>query len=203
MNLMLIGESGSGKDCIHSLLPNYHRIALADPIRTIVDTLRDRGVGAAFAESTAILGDNAPNDLMYILRFYSQTPRTSKEKALLQGIGMYFVECMDDVWIKQGQSKIVKGSNVITDIRRLSEFNHFKTLGFRSIYVESSEDLRIARLKQRDGGYNESSAKHKAESEIALLKPLCDSVIVNDGTLEELKVAVDGAVAWLNFSECN
>lgn len=203
MNLMLIGHSGSGKDCIHSLLPKYHRIALADPIRNIVKTLRDRGVGAAFAESIAILGDSAPNDLMYILRFYSQIPRTSKEKAVLQGIGMYFVECQDDVWIKQGQAKIIKGSNVITDIRRLSEFNHFKSLGFRSIYVECPEELRVQRLHQRDGGYNESSAKHKSESEIESLKPLCNSIVTNNGTLEELKVAVDGAVAWLQFTMAN
>lgn len=202
MNLMLIGEGGSGKDQVASML-SYHRIALADPIRTIVDTLHSKGVSAAEKLVFSMVDGNTPDDLREVLRFYSQIPRTTKNKQALQGIGTYLKDFQEDVWIKQGQAKMVKGSNVITDIRRLSEFNHFKSLGFRSIYVESSEELRIARLKDRDGDYSPSSALHKAEQEITGLKGLCDSTIENNGTLEELKVAVDGAVAWLQFDISN
>lgn len=194
MNIMLIGHSGSGKDCIHSLLPGYHRIALADPIRTIVSILRDRGVGAAFAYSTGLLGEHTPDDLMYILRFYSQIPRTSKEKSLLQGIGTYFVSCKDDIWINQAITAIQGDNNIITDIRRHSEFNTFKSMGFHSIYVECREDLRIQRLTMRDGEYNASSARHPAETEVTSLKELCDSVVVNESSLEELRINVESVV---------
>lgn len=204
MNLYLVGEAGSGKDQVASLLTGYHRIALADPIRDLVKTLRDCGVGSAFVESLKLLGeDNVPKDLMHILRFYSQLPRTSKERPLLQGIGTYYRECKDDVWINQGIAAMVSGSNVITDVRRRSELEAFKALGFKGIYVECPEHIRVARLRQRDGGYDESSSKHKAESEIAGLKEFCDYVVVNDGSLADLESKVDYAVHWLNFCMSN
>lgn len=203
MNIVLIGMQGSGKDAVAAMLSQYHRITLADPIRHLVSTLHTQGLDSAYDESVGLLGAYAPSDLMEKLRFYSQIPRTTKNREILQGIGTYFRECRGDVWLNKAVSQIAKGGNVVTDVRYVTEFTAFKALGFRSIFIECPEDLRIQRLQSRDGGYNESSAKHKAESEIGSLKPLCDSVIVNDGTLEELRVAVDGVVAWLQFNESN
>lgn len=204
MNIMLIGKMASGKDQVAAMLPRYNRVALADSLRELVAILRNDGVGASFSRSAELLGeDNVPNDLLYILRLYSQMPRTTKERPLLQGIGTYFRECNNDVWINTAKSKLVRGSNVITDVRRISEFKAFKALGFKAIYIEAPEELRIQRLRSRDGGYDENTAKHKAEAEIESLKELCDSVIINDGTLNDLETSVDREIAWLNFTETN
>ena len=199
MNIMLVGESGSGKDAISDIL-GYRRIALGDPIRVIVNTLPSLNTAEKLVASMV---DTVPSDLKEVLRFYSQIPRTHKNRVQLQGIGTYLRKHQDDIWIKQAIAKVSGYNNVITDCRRVNEFIAFKALGFKAVYVDAPESIRVARLQQRDHEYSASSANHECEGEIGGLRNLCDAVVVNDGTLEDLRVEVDLALAWLNFTASN
>lgn len=208
MNYFICGYQGVGKDTVASMIPHCHPIALADSIRLLIRNLRINGVASAYTQAAQLLGeDNVHNDLLHILRFYSQLPRSHKERTLSQGIGTYLRECKDTVWIDEVLRSIkgYQGSKswVVTDIRRVNEAKTFADMGFRGIWVESARDIRVQRLLDRDGDHDVAAENHVAESEIGLLKEYCEATVINQGSLEELRENVGIALAYIEFSMTN
>ena len=204
MNYFLCGASGSGKDTVASMIPHCRPIALADSIRLLIRNLRINGVASAYTQAAQLLGeDNVPNDLLHILRFYSQLPRSHKERTLSQGIGTYLRECKETVWIDE-VLRTIKASNVkswvVTDVRRVNEAKTFADMGFKGIWVESSRDIRVQRLLDRDSDHDVTTESHVSESEIGLLREYCEGVVINQGSLEELRENVGIALAYIDFS---
>lgn len=191
MNYFVCGYQGAGKDSVGSMIPQCKPIALATAIRDIIANLRTNGVASAYTQAAQLLGeDNVPKDLLHILRFYSQLPRSHKERQCSQGIGTYLRGFNENIWINEVLRVINTGNEkswVVTDVRRVNEAKTFAALGFKGIWVSASRDVRVQRLLSRDGDHDVSSESHVAESEIGLLREYCDATVINQGSINELR----------------
>jgi dephospho-CoA kinase len=211
MNYFICGYQGVGKDTVASMIPHCRPIALADSIRLLIRNLRINGVASAYTQAAQLLGeDNVPNDLLHILRFYSQLPRSHKERTLSQGIGTYLRECKDTVWIdevlrsiKGNQGGYIEKSWVVTDVRRVNEAKTFADMGFKGIWVESAHDIRVQRLLDRDGNHDVTAESHVSESEIGWLREYCEATVINQGSMEELRENVGIALAYIEWIGTN
>lgn len=187
MNLILISPAGGGKDTLFSCLPqNYRRYAFGDNIRLVARNLRINGVQPAYSQLRQMFDLNPPPNLLRKLEEFRRIPQDTKDRKLLQELGTY-CRCYDDyIWIRPIAQVAEYQSNMcITDCRRTTEFNSFPK--FTSVYINTPYELRLERLKERDGTVDELALKHKAEQEIESLRSRCTYTIDNSGTLEDLK----------------
>lgn len=115
---------------------------------------------------------------------------------LLQGIGKFFRDFDDDVWIRYLVKKIQTSTEsiVIDDIRRLNEVEYLKSLGFKIIRIQSSSETRKRRIEARmnkkisDQDWKRWS-NHLTEIQVNQLP--VDYTIKNNGTLRELNDEID------------
>lgn len=203
MNYIICGEAGSGKDSLALLLPGT-RIAFADDLKNVCRLLRIRDIYGAMNFMETLFNGKQPQDYRSQLRKFMEYPRVQgKDRLLLQDLGMWARESYENIWIDAVKAKVERCRTpvILTDCRFANEFHSFPS--FRSIYVECSEDVRVLRLSQRDGGYSAESLRHVAESEIEGLKELCNVRVINQGSLEELKENLGIALAYMEFNRTN
>lgn len=80
---------------------------------------------------------------------------------------------------------------IICGGRTKDDYLYWKQKGFYIIGVDIDENIRLERLKSRDGKYDTETMKDKTESEVRwIIDNVADTVIMNNGTLEELKFNV-------------
>jgi len=203
MNYIICGEIASGKDTVAELLPGT-RMAFADDFKVVCRLLRIRDIYGAFNFMETLFNGNEPKDYRKQLRKFMEYPvEQGKDRRLYQDIGMWSRQSYPDIWIDAVKRRIqrTKGSIVITDCRFYNELAAFPD--FHSIYVDCSEELRMQRMVARDGEVKQGSLGHAAEQEIQGLKELCNVVVVNEGSLDDLRVDVDSALAYMNFKMTN
>lgn len=130
------------------------------------------------------------------MREISQELELEITRDLLQGIGKFFREFDDDVWIKYLVKKIQASSDsiVVDDVRRKNELDHLKALGFIFFRIESSSEVRKMRIETRTNEKISEQdwrrwAKHLTEVQVTQLP--VDYTIKNNGTLKELKHEID------------
>lgn len=200
MNIFLVGPMGAGKDQVASVLPNYTRLAMGDHIRSLCKILRENSVHAAVSKLCELIPE-LPDDIYEKLRNIRNIPQTdAKNRAQTQELGTYLRLIKDDIWISEVLKDIQPHKSfVITDARRNAEFDAFTSAGFMSVWVEASDTVRKQRLIDRDGRYDEQWETNIAESQIQGLKGLCNVVIENNGTIDELRYKVD----YMMFSLTN
>ncbi len=115
---------------------------------------------------------------------------------LLQGMGKFFREFDDDVWIRYLTKKIQISTDsiVVDDLRRRNEVDYLKPLGFKFIRIESSSKKRKTRIETRtnkkisDHDWKRWS-NHLTETQVINLP--VDYIIKNDGTMKELEDQID------------
>ena len=130
------------------------------------------------------------------MREISQELDLEITRDLLQGIGKFFREFDDDVWIKYLVKKIQASTDsvVVDDIRRKNEVDYLKSLGFVLIRIDSSSEVRKMRIETRD---NEKISDQDWErwanhlTEVQVIQLPVDYTIENNGTLQELKDEID------------
>lgn len=205
MNIFVCGEVGSGKDTVAACLPYHERLSFGDEVRLVAKNMRDIGAVSTFLQASSMLDCDPPNDLLLVLKRFERIPRTKKDRELLQELGTHLKSIDCEVWIRAITTKMEPNVQyIITDVRYHDEFDALKKLGFIGVYVDSPRELRIERLKMRDGGHNVSSENHKAESQITSLREKCDYEVNNVGTVSDLKVQIDEIMRRCNmdrFSE--
>lgn len=80
---------------------------------------------------------------------------------------------------------------IIIGGRTITDCNYWRNKGFTIVGVDVDNDIRIARLKERDADFNENSLKHKTETDIPIIiQELCDVVVLNNGDISELRESV-------------
>jgi len=191
MNIILCGTAGSGKDTVFDLLDGYHRYAFGDNIRLVARTLRINGVQPAYHLLYQMFDWSPPPNLLRKLEEFRSIPKhDDKDRRLLQELGTYCREYDDYIWMRPLlHDAEYKDNMCITDCRRESELKAFPK--FTSVYIDTPLELRLERMRARDGAVDELALTHKAEQEIELLRPQCMFVITNDGTLENLKMQLE------------
>jgi len=191
MNFLVLGEAGSGKDTFADILteysPGYHRYAFGDEIRNVCRTLREHGIVSTELQLLKLFNRKSPKGLLDKLFEFQKIPEEyPKDRKLLQELGTYCRLHDDYIWIRKVQDRTKGKDNIIiTDCRRLIEFNSFEN--YIKVYIESTLENRIERLKKRDGIVDIQMFNHPAELEIRGLKSLCDYVVENNGSLDEFR----------------
>ncbi|MDK2782649.1 MAG: dephospho-CoA kinase [Thermococcaceae archaeon] len=115
----------------------------------------------------------------------------------------------DDILIRLALDKKRNCENVVIDgVRSRGEIEAIKKRGGVIIYVEASPEKRYERLKKRNAGkdkviksFEDFLKADEAEEKLyhtSKLKYLADFLIVNEGTLEELKAKVEEIISALN-----
>lgn len=183
-NYIISGCMCSGKDEV-ALRINGLRVAFADSLRNITKLLRTYQIDLA-EQLMQTYFNNPPNDIRQKLIEFSRVRQESrKDRILLQTLGSWARQHESDIWINALKQQLKLENNyVISDCRYLTELESFPD--FISIYVEASPEVRKQRLIARDGTYDESWESHPAEAEVRSLKELCDYVVVNNGSFEDL-----------------
>jgi dephospho-CoA kinase len=130
------------------------------------------------------------------MREISQELGLEITRDLLQGIGKFFREFDDDVWIRYLGRKIQTSTDsiVVDDIRRMNEVEYLKSLGFKIIRIESSSETRKMRIEARmnkkiSNQDWERWSSHLTEIQVTQLP--VDYTITNNGTLKELTNQID------------
>ena len=196
--LIITGECGSGKDTIADILGSeYSRFAFADELKLVCRNLRVNGVHAAFGQLRNLFEWNPPANLLRKLEELQQIPKhDEKDRRILQELGEWCRSIDSNIWIRPVRNNSHYLRNVIvTDMRKLHEFNSFPD--FTSVYIDAPLPLRLERLRKRDGAVDELALKHKAESEIELLRSKCNHVVNNSGTLDELRLQVEEILKYV------
>jgi hypothetical protein len=108
----------------------------------------------------------------------------------------YFRETIDpnywiDLYRDYVQGQLSRAHSIVTDDCRFpNEVDTVIALGGYPVYVSAKEEDRASRLTVRDGKYTPGIQGHKSE-DVFTLRFKCRSLIINDGTLEELYAQLD------------
>lgn len=98
--------------------------------------------------------------------------------------------------IKSNELSIIVGGRTISDI------NYWRDKRFLIVGIRVSDDVRKARLALRDGETvaKNSNSSHNTEADVPyILDNLCDEIIFNDGTLEDLKSSAESLLIRYDF----
>ena len=115
---------------------------------------------------------------------------TTKDRKLLQTIGLTGRVLDPDVWVNKLLSQVKEGgSYVVDDVRYPNELLALKNLGFITVWLETSKEERIRRLKSTYGV--KDSVQHiqnmSDESEHSVHSSMADIVWTNpDARVSEL-----------------
>lgn len=93
-----------------------------------------------------------------------------------------------DVWIKYTDKRIsdypCTVHFVLDDMRLRNEYDHYTRKGWYTVRIVAPDDVRIQRLRERDGEVDMDTLQHVTESELADV--YTNAVIHNDGDVEQL-----------------
>jgi len=179
--LALAGEIASGKGEIVRILENEYGagvVRFSDCLRDILDRLRIK----------------KSRDNMQLL---STSLRNHLGKDILSRVAV--------VDAKSLGSEMV----VLDGVRRIDDISMFMNdpeIVFRLIYIEASPQIRFERMKDRNENHGDAEKSfedfakdqaREAEAGTVQLKAFTNSIIVNEGSLEDLKQRVTGMLRGL------
>lgn len=98
--------------------------------------------------------------------------------------------------IRNDELSIIVGGRTITDLE------YWKNKNYLIVGIKVSEEVRRQRLIERDGAAmaSNSSSEHNTEVDVPyIINNLCHQVIINDGTLEELRDKSEKLLLNYNF----
>ncbi len=177
----MIGKAGSGKDTIADYFVSKHnfiRMALADPIRDIIQLLLVCDRDSIWDRKLREL----PID--YLDKMKDGTPWTGRKLLQFTGTELFRDQVDRKIWVRNLAQRMEPGNNyVISDCRFPNEVDILKKeFGGRSLLIEV---IREGCDGKGVGISGHESEKHKLEADI---------VIENNGTLEQLYEKIEDAV---------
>ncbi len=92
--------------------------------------------------------------------------------------------------------------SIIVGGRTLTDLEYWKEKNYLIVGIKVSDEVRKKRLILRDGEstVKNSSSKHNTEVNVPyIINNMCDEVIINDGTLEDLKITSEKLLLKYNF----
>lgn len=166
----LIGYAGSGKDTIAEYLAcrGYTRVAFADPVRSVL-----------LSVNPLITGDGLRlRDAVEAYGWDTAKRQFPEVRELLQGLGAGVRASLgESVWLEHALRRLdaLPGPVVVTDVRYPNEARALQRRGFFLVWVQRP-------------GVGPANA-HPSETDIPV--ELADTVLLNDGSIPELRRAVD------------
>ncbi|OPJ59327.1 hypothetical protein [Clostridium oryzae] len=195
--IVIFGEMGSGKDTLARMIEDirddskiYNMGVLCREMMKVAKVNpkwkgQERFIGQTIADKFRELDINIMCD--YIL-------------SLILGDSLVSIDNNEDYVnsitnelrnVRKNQLSIIVGGRTLTD------FEYWRKLDFFMLGIKVGEKVRETRLKERDGAETaqNSSSKHNTEKDVSyIINNLCDAVIVNDGTLDDLRTNINSVL---------
>jgi dephospho-CoA kinase len=142
MNIGFVGPMGSGKTAAAHYLEACHgftRLSLATPIKTYIKDILD-------------------------------IDKTNPEfRSAAQELGSLFRKYNENCWVDYFLKNMPNVSVVVDDIRFKNEVKTLLLYGFKIIYLDCPEDVRIKRCLERDNVFDRDSLNHVSETNVPLI----------------------------------
>lgn len=225
MRVGFLGKMGTGKTTAAKLLytaMGFEKVSLAGPLKQIAE-LRNANAGERYSELYRWAFELLPDPLYQAAVFDYVHPRTgltisTPAVAMLVQLWSEDLEEAEDIrelyqrigtdsgrfikpsiWIDHFARNLQGGPSVVDDIRFLNEGEALAKLGFLKVKVTCPEDVRQARLTDRDGSFNENRQGHASETELDEIVP--DVLIHNIADTKYLYTAVNDALHKFRHGE--
>lgn len=202
--IVIFGEMGAGKDALAEQFLDLRQNAKIYNIGVLCREMMKvakvnpqwRGLERYIGQTTADKLREMDKDIMcdYILALiYERWQREyGWDNNGLEGEAYHKALMEQFAVIREEELSIIAGGRTLVDL------NYWKNKQYLIVGIKVSEEVRRKRLISRDGEktVKNSSSTHNTEADVPyIINNLCDELILNDGTLEDLK---NSAEALLN-----
>ena len=206
--IAIFGEMGSGKDALAeqfcALRENSVIYKMSVLCREMMKVSKvnpawkglERYIGQVVADKFRDLDINIMCDYVLALIYEKGQKKYSWDNSGLEG------EAYNEELLKQLSIISKEELSIIVGGRTLTDLDYWKSKNYLIVGVKVSDEVRRSRLISRDGEtiVNNSSSEHNTEVDVAhIINDLCHEVIINDGTLEDLKVETESLLNKYNL----
>jgi dephospho-CoA kinase len=194
--IAIFGEMGSGKDALAEEFSALRDKAIIYKMSVLCREMMkvskvnsnwaglERFIGQTMADKFRELDINIMCDYILALIYERGQKKYSWDNSGLEGDAYNQAVLNQLSIIRNDELSIIVGGRTLTDL------DYFKSKQYLIVGVKVSPEVRRNRLVFRDGEtmVNNSSFHHNTEVDMpSIINGLCDEVIINDGTLEELR----------------
>lgn len=206
--IVIFGEMGSGKDTlaeqISNLRTNAHIYNMGALCREIMNIAKvnpkwvdnERSLGQDIADKLREVDKNIFGDYILSKIFLRWQEKYSFNCGYISG-DEYNGKVLNHLSkIRKNELSIISGGRTIDDLR------YWKEKKYLIVGIKISDRFRLNRLTLRDGESmaKNSNSNHNTETDAKyIVKNLCDEIIINDGTLDDLKNDVEKILNTYNF----
>ncbi|SKA86226.1 hypothetical protein SAMN05428976_10856 [Clostridium sp. USBA 49] len=206
--IVIFGGMGSGKDELARQICTLRKNAKIYKMSVLCREMmkvskvnpkwagKERYIGQAIADKIRELDINIMCDYILALIYERWQEKYGWDNTKLND-EEYKKELLNQLAIIRNEElSIIVGGRTITD------FNYWKEKGYLIVGIKVNEEVKKQRLIDRDGEITvkNSNSEHNTESDIPyIINNLCDEVIINDGTIEDLRNAAKNMLIKYNF----
>ncbi|MCM8710233.1 hypothetical protein M2651_04225 [Clostridium sp. SYSU_GA19001] len=206
--IVIFGEMGAGKDTLAeqfcALRENAKIYKMSVLCREMMKVSkvnpmwrgRERYIGQTVADKLRELDDNIMCDYILALIYERWQDKYGWDNSTVEEYDYKMTLLKQLEIIRNEELSIIVGGRTLTDL------HYFKTKGYLVVGIKVSEEVRRERLIARDGEVTvkNSSFEHNTESEVPyIINNLCDELIVNNGTINDLKRISEEILTKYNF----
>ena len=208
IGIVIFGEMGAGKDALAEQFTNlrcsseiYNMGILCREMMKVAKVNPswrglERHIGQTTADKLREMDINIMCDYLLALIYERWQREYGWDNSALEGeeFNRAIIEQLSV--IRKDELSIIVGG------RTLSDINYWKSKQFLIVGLRVSEAVRKSRLVARDGETvaKNSNSAHNTEADVPyILDNLCDEVLYNDGTLEDLKKAAERLLEKYSF----
>lgn len=206
--IVIFGEMGAGKDALAEQFCQLREKAKIYKISVLCREMMkvskvnpkwkglERYIGQTIADNIREMDINIMCDYILTLIYEKGQKKYGWDNSNLEGEEFNKALLEQLSVLRNDELSIVVGGRTLTDLE------YWKSKNYLIVGIKISKEVRKNRLLCRDGEemVKNSSAEHNTEIEVPnIINNLCHEVIVNDGTLEDLKISAEELLEKYSF----
>lgn len=206
--IVIFGEMGAGKDALAEEFCALRDKAKIYKISVLCREMmkvskvnpawigHERYIGQAVADKIRELDINIMCDYILALIYESGQKKYGWNNSGLEGEAFNKAVLEQLSVIRNHELSIIVGGRTLTDLE------YWKRKNYLIVGIKVSEEVRTRRLISRDGEtmVSNSSSEHNTEVDVPhIINNLCHEVILNDGTLDDLRKEAEALLNKYNF----
>jgi dephospho-CoA kinase len=206
--IVIFGEMGAGKDALAEQFMKLRQNAKIYNIgvlcREMMKVSRvnpqwrglERYIGQTVADKLREMDKDIMCDYILALIYENGQKKYGWDNLGLEGNDYHRALMEQLAIIRNEELSIVAGGRTLVDL------NYWRNKQYLIVGIKVSEEVRKERLITRDGEktVRNSSSTHNTEVDVPyIINNLCDEVILNDGTLEDLRNSAEAVLNKYKF----
>ncbi|WP_055669524.1 hypothetical protein [Desnuesiella massiliensis] len=206
--IVIFGEMGAGKDALAEQFCALREKAKIYKISVLCREMMkvskvnpkwrglERYIGQTIADNIREMDINIMCDYILTLIYEKGQKKYGWDNSNLEGEEFNKALLEQLSVLRNDELSIVVGGRTLTDLE------YWKSKNYLIVGIKISKEVRKNRLLCRDGEemVKNSSAEHNTEIEVPnIINNLCHEVIMNDGTLEDLKISAEELLDKYSF----